>query len=237
MSIKKLLGTGACMVILGVSAGTSYGLIQRMTQQASAHETAHAAATPVSVQADEIASAQFVAAGVTAWTPPEKSNVTVPDVSAPASFDQPESPLLEYTSVLSDTGGSVAPVLPLYAHIDETIIQGSSPAQAEVEETPSVADSAPAQAATPGRTNPAREVIVASAPRELVTPGTLRRFRSTGEDQSSDASDGEGAFEQNFPPRVALKPARPFRPSAERTSRAVERSARFRQTWATGVYR
>ena len=158
MSIKKLLGTGACMVILGVSAGTSYGLVQRMTQQAGTVETASVEATPVSTQAEEVASAQFVAAGVTTWIPPEKSNVTIPDVSLPASFDQPESPLLEYSATSADPAASETPVLPLFAHIDETIVQGTSPAQPTAE-APIIA-SVPRAAINP--LSNVREVIAVS---------------------------------------------------------------------------
>lgn len=231
MSIKKLLGTGACMVIIGISAGASYGLFQRLTAQVATPANAQSDANAHNTSSDGTASAQFVAASVTTWIPPEKSDVSTPVLDKPATFVQPEPPLLRYASTQTDSAASIAPSLPLFAHIEEEIVFGATPTLKATTETVA----APKKVARNSNAV-AREITVASAPRSTITPGTLRRFRGKGEGEQN-SSDKDGTFEQQFPPTTALQPAKIRRPTVAATTRATRRSARFRQTWATGVYR
>lgn len=237
MSIKKLLGTGACMVIIGVSAGASYGLFQRLTAQVATPALAQADPAPA---VDNPAAAQFVASNVTTWIPPEKSDVNAPVLEQPTVFLQPEAPLLSYAASTSGTIDSTAPALPLFAHLDDAPLLTTAPAQdAQASSTDEVT---PAPQKTARKSAPApvaREVVVAAAPRSFTAPGTLRRFRGTENEkgETADNSDQDGVFEQQFPPRTALQPARVRRPTAASTTRATQRNARFRQTWATGVFR
>ncbi|SFR64955.1 hypothetical protein [Litoreibacter janthinus] len=224
MSVKKLLGTGACMVIIGVSAGASYGLFQRLTDQVATPAVAQSVAASELAPASKIANSQFVAASVTTWTPPEQSEVTPPVLIKPAAFTQPEPPLLQYTTIQTDDAARMSPDLPLFAHIDDAIV---------VDDTPSTS------VASVKRKPQAREIAVAAAPLGIVAPGTLRRFRGQGETETKGASnsDQDGIFEQQFPPRTALQPLQPRRPTAAASSRAAQRIDRIRKVWSTGVYR
>ncbi len=134
----------------------------------------------------------------------------------------------------TDGATSTVPSLPLFAHIDEAIVLGTTPA---LDNDGSTVVAAPKEVARQTQ-SVATEVIVASAPRELTSPGTLRRFRGTGATGNNKGFSGQdNGFEQNFPPKTALKPVKARRPTTAATKRATQRTARFRQTWATGVYR
>ncbi|MEP3348233.1 MAG: hypothetical protein ABJN34_17655 [Litoreibacter sp.] len=236
MSIKKLLGTGACMVIIGASAGASYSLIQGLTQQDLATEVAYAAPSQIEAEAPDTAPENFVAASVTTWTPLEESNVGVPELKNPSALLEPNPTQLRYSSTNTDAALHIAPALPLFAHIDETVV--ATP-KIEVPATRPVAKAAKIHR-TPKQISPvAREIKVASAPRSIVTPGTLRRFRGTNEAQTQNPNhnDRSSVLEQIFPQKTKLKPQQSRRPTTSRTVDAVRRNVRFRQTWSTGVYR
>lgn len=238
MSIKKLLGTGACMVIIGVSAGASYSLFQDLTGQMATSAVAQTEADVLEAPSTDVASAQFVAAGVTTWIPPEESDVSAPVLDKPAAFVQPEPPLLRYSPVQTNEAASETPATPLFAHIDDAVILGSTPETSDPDTSSAASATLPKVTSQPQ--DVAREVIVASAPRASATPGTLRRFRGTGVglDQNGDLKESEpDRFEESAPTQQAVKPAQPRRPTVARTTRATQRTARFRQTWAVGVYR
>ncbi|WP_298262202.1 hypothetical protein [uncultured Litoreibacter sp.] len=239
MSIKKLLGTGACMVIIGVSAGASYGLIQNLTSPAEDPVVAQVS-PEVEAPTDTAAPAKFVAAAVTTWVPPEKSNVATPVLDKPASIEQPEPPLLRYTSISSSITDNIPTSTPLFAHIENDVVpETAAPLQETASTAAATAPSKPVTSAAPAPM--ALEIIVASAPRAIATPGTLRRFRShteTSQDRGNGPTEtGNSQFDTTVPREPVLKAAKPRRPSAARATRAVQRNARFRQTWATGVYR
>lgn len=226
MSVKKLLSTGACMVIIGVSAGASYGLFLRLTEQVAAPALAQTVSNTQSAPSDTAAQSQFVAAGVSTWTPPVKSDVPTPVLVLPTGVDQPEPPLLRYASITTDKSASIAPSLPLFAHIEDAIVLD---ARLQTAVLPSKT-----QNARPA----AREVVVASAPLGIITPGTLRRFRGQNETNNQTSNgDQDGVFEQDFPPTTALQPLQPRRPTPAAGARATQRIDRIRRVWSTGVYR
>jgi len=235
MSIKKLLSIGACVVIVGVSAGASYGLFLRLTEQVAAPALAQTVATTQSVSSDTTAQSQFVAAGVSTQTPPVKSEVPTPVLVLPTGVDQPEPPLLRYASITTDTSASITPSLPLFAYIEDAIVIDARLQTAVLpNKTQNTRSAAKAQSARPA----VRDVVVASAPRGTIAPGTSRRFRGQNETRGNAPSgDQDGVFEQSFPPRTALQPAQPRRPTTAASARATQRIDRIRRVWSTGVYR
>lgn len=236
MSIQKLLKTSACMVIIGVSAGVSYGQFQRLTAQVEPSEVAQT--SEIVAPNSSPKSARFLAASVTTWTPAAPSGVDALVLSKPNQAAQPEPPLLRYAAVKSDVNSSTAPVLPLYAHASETVILQPSP------DTDTKAASAASSVAKSTRgpklesSTAGRSFSVASAPRSTVAPGTLRRFRGTDENETGNTDQGgdsDGIFEHQFQNRTVLIP---HRPTVSTGTRATRRAAvRFRKTWSTGVYR
>ncbi|RLJ36303.1 hypothetical protein BCF46_3771 [Litoreibacter meonggei] len=226
MSFKKLLSTGACMVIIGISAGTSYGLFQRLTEQVATPALAQTLPTKPLAVSETAEQSRFVAAGVTMWTPQEKSNVPTPMIVLPTGTDQPEPPLLRYAPIATNDATSVTPTLLLFAHIEDAVILDARPR--------AIALPKPTAEARPV----ARDVVVASAPHNITTPGTLRRFRgqNTGKNSTS-SSDQDGIFERIFTPQTALQPLQLRRPTTAASARTAQRLDRFRSVWSTGVYR
>ena len=227
MSIKKLLSTGACMVVIGVSAGASYGLFQRLTTQVATPAHAQTNTATEQVATGTAKPSEFVAASTKVWTQAEVSDVAALVLIKPTAVDQPEPPLLRYATTTTDDAASITPSLPLYAHIEDVVILDAASKAVVLPKPPAQKPQAVA-----------REVVVASAPRSITTPGTLRRFRGHNEtDSKGSTGDQDGIFEQVFPPRTTLQPVQPRRPTAAASRRALQRSDRLRRVWSTGVYR
>jgi len=225
------------MVIIGVSAGVSYGQFQRLTAQV--------ASSPTATQADASATATpaaqtaaFVAASTTTWTAAKPSGVAQPALVKPVALVQPEPPLQQFTATTAEPATRMAPQLGAgIAALVDPILETATP-----EDLQELALASPA----PVVTSVARKQPRATAaPKKLgvatTAPGTIRRFRNfegtTQETRNAPSRDPDGTFEQVFPQREVARAPRANRPSVRASTRAAQRQARFQRTWSTGVYR
>lgn len=217
MSIKKLLGTAACMVIIGVSAGVSFALVQRLTTQVAHGAHAQTAAeVQVSKAADIVAKPEAEAQTFAA-----KSDVILPVLIAPQANALPEPPLLRYLPVRTDDAARVSPDLQRIVRLDDEIV---------VDPMPQIASVTPAAKAYN------TDAVASVAPLRFAPAGSSMRFR--GHDNKDSASDdNDGIFEQIFPARTVTKPRRTVRPTPARAVRSAQRVDRLRRLWAIGVYR
>lgn len=226
MSIRKLLGTAACMAIIGVSAGISYGQFQRLTAQVAPSDPMPLAAA----QADTVPlvqpqRAEFVSGSVTTWTSAEASEVTQPTLIKPVFQAQPEPPIAQF-----ETGAEIArapaPILePLdTAEAEAPVIEGETPALLTATFTPVPTEP---ETLTYGSALASKPALAA-----IPSPRDMRRLRSVA---STSGETDVSVDEKPVPPRKLA--AKPKRPALNASTRAAQRVARFERIWVTGVYR
>lgn len=226
MSIRKLFGTGACMIIIGVSAGVSYGQFQRLTAQISpqsassiAFVTSANAQSSVSSRGGQSVStggAQSIggggAVGATATEKDDPSDVTAPLLIRPRAQVQPEPPLFRFSTTETAPETRQAPQMELSVH-------GSDPV---------VVDTAPASQTSRAPSPAVPEVEVAAAPVAVASPQPLRSFTAPAAAQGT-------ATRPELPPAVTLTPRSSSALSA--SARAARRTIQLDKIWITGVYR